>query len=263
MTQLTVPQTSLSYEELNALLRLELKKSDSGYLCTVRGLARLLGLSVSTIVDSRKQQNGIPRGVLRRLFECSPSILPESLQPISGFDYRSSALLGKANTHTYLLPEVVVSGVIKFYAYDARKPIQRAKQLDYMLSAIGIRALFDRVMSSESSSFAVAALEVTSPATEDTPCDKLLYLIQKLESLRFRREEIVSIFRTNGVVQQESGGNSSYRGVVPHKKKWRAQINVNGATRVIGGYDTEEEAARAYDAYAKVLYGSAAKLNFC
>jgi hypothetical protein len=49
---------------------------------------------------------------------------------------------------------------------------------------------------------------------------------------------------------------------VRHKKKWRAQININGSTRVIGGYDTEKEAALAYDAYAKVIHGSKAKLNF-
>ncbi len=56
---------------------------------------------------------------------------------------------------------------------------------------------------------------------------------------------------------------SEYRGVTyhKHKKKWYAFIQLDGKTRHIGVYLTEEEAARAYNEYAYEVLGDEAILN--
>lgn len=53
-------------------------------------------------------------------------------------------------------------------------------------------------------------------------------------------------------------GSSKYRGVSWHSvgKKWKAQIRLNGKTRHIGLFHTEEEAFEAYEKEAKKLFGS-------
>ena len=43
---------------------------------------------------------------------------------------------------------------------------------------------------------------------------------------------------------------------------WCAQIGKDGVTRNLGYHDKEEDAARAYDAKARELYGDAARLNY-
>lgn len=268
MTQITLHIPPLSYEELKAILCNELKKTENGYLCTVRGLARLLGISVSTLVDTRRQNNNIPRGVLCRVAECSPDILPESLKAIAGFDYRQSSILGAANKQTYLLPEVVISAVVKYYAYDARKTLQRAKQLDAMSSAVGVRAVFEQILNTKDEIDGNLKQQLdTDPVPvyvipESNPAQDLLQLIQKLESYRLRCDQVVSIFENIGLLTSINQHKGSYRGVVQHRKKWRAQIAVNGTTCIIGSYETPEDAAKAYDSYAKVIHGSKAKLNF-
>lgn len=49
------------------------------------------------------------------------------------------------------------------------------------------------------------------------------------------------------------------KGVWRHGLKWRASIQVDGKTRHLGGFDTPEDAGRAYEAAARALHGDFAR----
>lgn len=63
--------------------------------------------------------------------------------------------------------------------------------------------------------------------------------------------------------RQRVTGRSKYKGVVWHKqsKRWVAQIRYHPNNIHIGSFDTEEEAAEAYNEKAKELRGEYAFLN--
>lgn len=58
-------------------------------------------------------------------------------------------------------------------------------------------------------------------------------------------------------------GTSKYKGVYFSKRiqKWIARIGVNGVTKHIGCFEKECDAAKAYDLYAKKLFGEFALIN--
>lgn len=61
------------------------------------------------------------------------------------------------------------------------------------------------------------------------------------------------------------GSRSKFKGVKYNtacKNKWTARIRINGKQVDIGRFETEEEAARAYDKVAKEVQGDFAWLNF-
>jgi len=68
----------------------------------------------------------------------------------------------------------------------------------------------------------------------------------------------------NSCNQRKHKGQSRYKGVSPVKsKKWRAVIYHKGQRFHLGYFDSEEEAARAYDQKALELFKEFAKINFC
>lgn len=65
--------------------------------------------------------------------------------------------------------------------------------------------------------------------------------------------------------QLKKGGKSQYKGVYLDKKrskKWGVNIRYHGRRIYLGRFLTEIEAAKAYDAKAKELFGEFAYLNF-
>jgi hypothetical protein len=55
---------------------------------------------------------------------------------------------------------------------------------------------------------------------------------------------------------------SKYKGVHRNAGKWRAMIRFGGKKRHLGFFDTEFDAARAYDEQAREIHGEFAILNF-
>lgn len=63
------------------------------------------------------------------------------------------------------------------------------------------------------------------------------------------------------------GATSVYKGVYletykSQNSRWRARVKVNGKRINLGSFDTETDAALAYDAAAKEHFGEFARLNF-
>ena len=56
-----------------------------------------------------------------------------------------------------------------------------------------------------------------------------------------------------------------FKGVYPSnriKNPWLSSITLNGKYKYIGSFKTEEQAAKAYDEFAKIYHGEFASLNF-
>ena len=85
------------------------------------------------------------------------------------------------------------------------------------------------------------------------------------DGLDNRRENLrPCIHPQNGYNRGLQPHSSCFKGVSWNRKdrKWRARIMKNGRSDFIGNFDREEEAARAYDAKARELFGEFALLNF-
>lgn len=66
----------------------------------------------------------------------------------------------------------------------------------------------------------------------------------------------------SGANQKSRGGKSKYRGVFQQESgRWTAQLSSGGIRWCLGTYDTEKQAAEAYDDKAKKIHGEYARLN--
>jgi hypothetical protein len=85
------------------------------------------------------------------------------------------------------------------------------------------------------------------------------------DGLNNRRKNLrFSTHQQNQWNKKGTGGTSKYKGVsfCSQTNRWKASIRVDGRTRTLGRFDSEEQAARAYDAVALKTRGEWAHLNF-
>lgn len=68
--------------------------------------------------------------------------------------------------------------------------------------------------------------------------------------------------RANSIGQPGRRQLSRFKGVTNLKGRWKAQTTVRGTHLNLGYFDTEEEAARAYDAAVREHFGPFARCNF-
>ena len=86
-----------------------------------------------------------------------------------------------------------------------------------------------------------------------------IFKITKIKDklLELKREEIL-----NSNFLKNNKRSSKYRGVSRNGNKWQVLIMINRKKTYIGNYESEEEAAKAYDQYAIKYHGDKARTNF-
>lgn len=72
---------------------------------------------------------------------------------------------------------------------------------------------------------------------------------------------VVSPYLNQVYAQKRAGATSRYKGVSYDQGQWVARINIDGATKGLGRFKDERDAALAYDAAAARAWGDHAYLN--
>ena len=91
-----------------------------------------------------------------------------------------------------------------------------------------------------------------SPKTKIFKITKIKDKISKLKKEELSKINISKSFKRS----------SKYRGVSRNGNKWQVLIMINRKKTYIGNYDSEEDAAKAYDQYAIKYHGDKARTNF-
>ncbi len=95
----------------------------------------------------------------------------------------------------------------------------------------------------------------------DTPIDHI-----DNDGLNNRRSNLRHLDNTNNIRRKRPNrnGTSRFKGVswYHRTKKWQVAIKVDGKSKAIGHFDTEEDAAKAYDLAARLYFGEHAYQNF-
>jgi hypothetical protein len=112
----------------------------------------------------------------------------------------------------------------------------------------------------------VSAVELSNAEVLKTP-DDLLVDHQNHNGLDNRPSNLrIATLSQNGHNRRKSpaSGTSRFKGVSFDKRasKWRAQGRLNGRQSIIGYFDIESDAAKAYDVWALTAFGQFASLNF-
>jgi hypothetical protein len=83
------------------------------------------------------------------------------------------------------------------------------------------------------------------------------------DGLDNRRENLRKATAQQNMMNSLSrGGSSRFKGASWSRGQWRASIRLNYKTVHLGRFNTEEDAARAYDEAARRLHGEFARVNF-
>ena len=79
---------------------------------------------------------------------------------------------------------------------------------------------------------------------------------------RFENLRVITAKENSYNRTKSKNSNNTYKGVKKSGNKFSAVISKDGIKREIGGFDTEEDAAKAYDMMAEELFGEFAGKNF-
>lgn len=86
------------------------------------------------------------------------------------------------------------------------------------------------------------------------------------DNLDNRRSNLRIVTRSQNLANRRKKikSRSEFKGVTWHRrdKKWQAQVQWQGKTYHLGYFDSEVDAARAYDAGARAIQGEFSKPNF-
>lgn len=119
----------------------------------------------------------------------------------------------------------------------------------------------------------IAQGQAASPVTQFTPEQRSAFYRRGLNvSTSFRHPSATQFQKGHSLtdpsskqgISPKTKRSSSYIGISPYRGsgRWKAVVMLRGQQFYLGSFQTEEEAARAYDAKARELYGNKARLNF-
>jgi hypothetical protein len=95
------------------------------------------------------------------------------------------------------------------------------------------------------------------------PCGALDHIDGNRRNNRIENLRLATISQNAANQRKRNGKSSAFKGVSWHaaRGKWSAHIRINGKSKYLGQFDTEEEAHRRYVAAAKWHFGEYARVS--